>query len=80
MMTVSKYLPDESNIWFIMVLAPADGLLSFKLWSSWLLVIGDFVYLYPWHLIIMLAGSGSYLNLLFQQAVTWFRFSTQTLV
>ena len=78
MMTLSKYLPDNSNIWFIVVLVPADGLLSFKLWFSWLLVIGDFVYLYPWHLMIMLEGSGCYLNLLFQQAVTWFRFGTDS--
>lgn len=65
-----KSLLGNCNIWFLLVSAWVDCLLSFKLWLSWFLVLWViFDYILD-TLVIMLGHSWAYLNLLFNQEVT----------
>ena len=61
-----KSLSDDSNIWFMPLLASVYYLFSFNLWLSWFLVLWV-IFSFMLHiLVIMLGDSWSYLNLLFR--------------
>lgn len=61
-MSALKFLSDNSNIWFILVLASVD----FNFYSSC-----DFLGLYLDILSITLGHSGSYLNILFYRELLY---------